>query len=126
MKSVLSLSLLAVIVCCGCAASAPQSTFTASSVSEIKSGMTKAQVTGLLGEPRSRSIDNGHNEVWQYRKNAQEGKGMKTYENIASMGLLAGHDAEYQDILTVTFKNDVVTGSAYEENVQSPTPLMRR
>ena len=47
-----------------------------------------------------------------YRKNGQQGKGVKTYSNIMSFGLTSGVDAEYQDILTVTFKSNLVSKSA--------------
>lgn len=102
-----------------CATTTPQSKFTATSVEQIKTGMPKSEVVGILGEPRSRLTDNNSNDVWQYRKNGQQGKAVKTYSNIMSFGLTSGLDAEYQDILTVTFKSNLVSKTTYQENVRS-------
>ncbi len=107
----------------GCASTHTQSKFTADTVQQIKSGMTKSQVTDLVGQPRSRSTDSDGMEAWQYRKDGQQGKGLKTYVNIASMGLASGQDAEFQDILTVIFKSDVVLKVTYQENVRSANPF---
>ena len=85
--------------------------------------MAKNDVTAILGEPRSRAVDNDGNEIWQYRKNAQEGKGLKLFADITSFGITSGTDAEYQDILCVTFKNNVVLKATYEENVHNLTSL---
>jgi hypothetical protein len=100
----------------GCA-SAPQSKFTADTMTTVKTGMTKAEGTGLFREPRSRSAESDGSETWQYRKNAQEGKGLKTYMDVASLRLTANHGAEYQDILTVVFKDGGVLKTTYQENV---------
>jgi len=85
--------------------------------------MTKDEVTTILGEPRSRMADNDGGEIWQYRKNALEGKAVKIMANITSFGLDTAVDAEYQDILTVTFQTNVVLKATYEENVHNLTPL---
>ena len=104
----------------GCATNqTKQSTFTADTVNTIKVGMTKSDVTKLIGEPRSRSVDNDGSEIWQYRKNAQEGKGVKLFADVTSLGLTRGVDAEYQDILSVSFKNDLVLKANYQENVHN-------
>lgn len=115
MKSILSILTLTVLF--GCATTNTQSNFSADTVNQIKVGMTKGDVTSFLGEPRSRSVESDGTETWQYRKNGQQGKGLKTYSDIASFGLTSGQDAEYQDILTVFFKDGVVAKSSYQENV---------
>ncbi len=104
----------------GCSTTAThESKFTADTVTQIKTGMTKNEVVGLIGEPRSRSVNNDGGEIWQYRKNGQEGKAMKTFANITSFGLTSGVDAEYQDILSVMFKDAVVSKVTYQENVHN-------
>lgn len=112
------------ILLSGCATPV-QSKFSADTVGEIKRGMTKSQVTATLGEPRSRRVNSEGSEVWQYRKNAQEGKDIKTYLNIVSLGVLSGTDAEFQDILSISFKGNVVSKVTYEENVRQSNPLER-
>jgi outer membrane protein assembly factor BamE (lipoprotein component of BamABCDE complex) len=111
------------VVIAGCTSTANDSKITADTITQIKTGMTKDQVTAIVGEPRSRSVNNDGDEVWQYRKNAAEGKGMKTFADITSFGLTAGMDSEYQDILTVMFKTNVVSKATYEENVHTPNAL---
>jgi len=120
-RVIISVLMLAVGIS-GCATTA-QSKFSADTVGQIKRGMAKSQVTATLGEPRSRRVDSEDREVWQYRKDAQEGKGMKTYVNIASFGLLSGEDADFQDILSVFFKGNVVSKVTYEENVRRSNPF---
>ena len=125
MKKIYSFAIaigLAVLVA-GCASTANDSKITADTITQIKAGMTKSEVTTIVGEPRSRSVDNDGDEVWQYRKNAQEGKGMKTFADITSFGLTSGMDSEYQDILTVMFKTNIVSKATYEENVHTPNAL---
>ena|ERR1700722_9240607 len=121
MKSILCSSIVIALVACivGCASTTHESTFTADTINQIKTGMAKSDVTAILGEPRSRSVDNDGDEVWQYRKDAQEGKAVKTFANITSFGLYSGIDSEYQDILTVTFKTNVVSKTTYQENVDA-------
>ena len=85
--------------------------------------MTKDQVTAVVGDPRSRSVDNDGNETWQYRKNAKEGQATKTFANIMSFGIASDEDAEYQDILTVMFQTNVVSKVTYQENVHNLNPL---
>ena len=127
MKTLYSLSLLFCLVSIlltGCASTTPtEPTFSAATVTEIKSGMNKGEVTAIVGEPRSRLVDNDGGEVWQYRKDAKEGKGVKMYENILSFGATAGMDAEYVDILTVTFKTNIVSKVTYQENVHGANML---
>jgi outer membrane protein assembly factor BamE (lipoprotein component of BamABCDE complex) len=81
--------------------------------------MSKSEVTAIVGEPRSKLTDTDGNQVWEYRKNGTQGKGMKTLANVTSFGLTADTDAEYQDILTVTFKSGVVSKATYQENVHA-------
>ena len=109
----------------GCATS-NQSHFTSDTVSQIKAGMSKADVTGMLGEPRSRLVDNAGDETWQYRKDAPQGNTAKTFSDIMSFGITTGMDAEYQDILTVTFKTNVVSHVTYQENVDELNSLQKR
>jgi outer membrane protein assembly factor BamE (lipoprotein component of BamABCDE complex) len=125
MKSILYASFVIVLAACiaGCASTVNDSKFTADTITQIKTGMTKSDVTAIVGEPRSRSVDNAGDEVWQYRKNAQEGKAVKTFADITSFGLTSGIDAEYQDILTVMFKTNVVSKATYEENVHTSNVL---
>jgi outer membrane protein assembly factor BamE (lipoprotein component of BamABCDE complex) len=124
MKSITSLLItILVLGLTGCASTSQQSKFTATTVEQIKAGMTKDEVTTILGEPRSRMADNDGGEIWQYRKNALEGKAVKIMANITSFGLDTAVDAEYQDILTVTFQTNVVLKATYEENVHNLTPL---
>lgn len=56
--------------------------------------------------------------MWQYRKNGHLGKGVKANSDIMSFGLTRGVDAEYQDILTITFQSNVVSKVTYQENVR--------
>jgi len=123
MKKILCTSLIIVLAACfaGCATSngSRQSVFTADTVSQINTGMAKDDVVKIVGEPRSRSVDSDGNEVWQYRKDAKEGQAAKTFADITSFGITSGTDAEYQDILTVTFKTNVVAKATYEENVHN-------
>ncbi len=86
MKLLVLTCIVVVIGLAGCSTT-PQTKFTADTISKIKSGMTKADVTSIAGEPRMRSVDNDGNELWQYRKDAQEGKGFRTMMNIASYGM---------------------------------------
>jgi outer membrane protein assembly factor BamE (lipoprotein component of BamABCDE complex) len=125
MKSILYPSLVIVFLTfvTGCASTTNESTFTADTIGQIKVGMTKSEVTAIVGEPRSHSLDNDGDETWQYRKNAQQGKAAKSFANIMSFGLNSGIDSEYQDILTVMFKTNVVSKVTYQENVQSPNPF---
>lgn len=117
MKNILQFaSLIVCILCFGCASNPPQSKFGAETVSQVKQGMSKTEITTMLGEPRSRTVESDGTESWQYRKNAQEGKGLKTYMDIASFGLTSGHDAEYMDVLNVYFKDGVVLKTSYQEN----------
>ena len=129
MKNVASTTIaLALAALCsifsGCATN--QSKFTASTVEEIKSGMTKGEVVKKVGEPRSRLTDTEGNQVWEYRKNGSEGKGAKTFSDIYSFGFTANKDAEFQDILTVVFKDDVVLKATYQENVQMLNRLLKQ
>jgi outer membrane protein assembly factor BamE (lipoprotein component of BamABCDE complex) len=125
MKSILYPSLVIVLLAfaAGCASTTNQSKFTADTIGQIKVGMTKDQVTAVVGDPRSRSVDNDGNETWQYRKNAKEGQATKTFANIMSFGIASDEDAEYQDILTVLFKTNVVSKVTYQENVHNLNPL---
>jgi outer membrane protein assembly factor BamE (lipoprotein component of BamABCDE complex) len=115
--------LAASLVAVGCTTDHVQSQFNADSVKAIKTGMAKSDVIAMLGEPRSRVVDNDGGEVWQYRKNAQEGKGVKLFADITSFGITSGTDAEYQDILSVTFKKEIVVKTTYEENVHNLSGL---
>ena len=124
MKSILYSSIIILIACIvGCAAPTNESKFTADTITQIKTGMAKSDVIAIVGEPRSRSVDNDGNEAWQYRKNGSEGKAVKTFADITSFGLTANTDAEYQDILTVMFKTNIVSKVTYQENVHTPNPL---
>jgi outer membrane protein assembly factor BamE (lipoprotein component of BamABCDE complex) len=125
MKSILCscLAVIALAFVTGCAGTINESKFTADTIGQIKTGMTKDEVTAIVGEPRSRSVDDDGDETWQYRKNAQQGQAAKSFANIMSFGLNSGIDSEYQDILTVMFKTNVVSKVTYQENVQSPNPF---
>jgi outer membrane protein assembly factor BamE (lipoprotein component of BamABCDE complex) len=125
MKTIRRFALLVLVTCVtGCASSqSQQSKFTPDTVTSIKTGMTKDDVMKLLGEPRSHSIDNDGNEIWQYRKNAQQGKAVKAWGNIASFGLTSDTDAQYIDILSVSFKDGAVVKATYEENVHNLSGL---
>ena len=128
MKSILYSSLVIVLLAfvTGCAGTINESKFTADTIGQIKTGMTKDEVTAIVGEPRSRSVDNDGDETWQYRKNGSEGKAVKTFADITSFGLYANTDAEYQDILTVIFKTNVVSKVTYQENVHNLNGLERQ
>jgi outer membrane protein assembly factor BamE (lipoprotein component of BamABCDE complex) len=125
MKSILYSSFVIVLLTfvTGCASTSTQSKFTDDTIGQIKVGMTKDQVTAVVGDPRSRSVDNDGNETWQYRKNAQQGQATKTFSDIMSFGITSDLDAEYQDILTVMFKTNVVSKVTYQENVDSLNSL---
>lgn len=125
MKSILYSSLVIVLLAfvIGCAGTINESKFTADTIGQIKTGMTKDEVTAIVGEPRSRSTDNDGDETWQYRKNAKQGQAVKSFANIMSFGLNSGIDSEYQDILTVMFKTNLVSKATYQENVQSSIPV---
>ena len=118
MKFLVLTCIVVIIGVAGCA-SAPKKQFTADSMSQIKAGMTKAEVTNIVGEPRMRSVDNDGNELWQYRKNGQEGKGSKTFMNVVSYGMTAGWASRFQDILSVTFTNSIVAKVTYQENADT-------
>jgi outer membrane protein assembly factor BamE (lipoprotein component of BamABCDE complex) len=128
MKSILYASIIIVLVACvaGCASTANESKFTADTITQIKTGMTKSDVTVIVGEPRSRSVDNDGDEIWQYRKNGSEGKAVKAFADITSFGLTSNTDAEYQDILTVMFKTNAVSKVTYQENVHNLNALERQ
>jgi outer membrane protein assembly factor BamE (lipoprotein component of BamABCDE complex) len=116
-----SLAIIAVLIFAlslGCT-STSQSNITPQTITSVKAGMTKAEVTSLIGEPRSRAIESDGTETWQYRKNAKQGRGQKTYSDIVSFGLTSGVDAGYQDIFTVTFNDGIVLKSMYQENVNT-------
>lgn len=125
MKSILYSSIVIIFVAfiVGCAGPTNESKFTADTITQIKTGMTKSEVTAIVGEPRSRLVDNDGDETWQYRKNGSEGKAVKTFADITSFGLTSNTDAEYQDILTVMFKTNVVSKVTYQENVHNLNPL---
>jgi outer membrane protein assembly factor BamE (lipoprotein component of BamABCDE complex) len=121
---ILSIALLAFItVMAGCASTSHDSKFTADTIKQIKPGLTKTDVTGILGEPRSRLVDDAGDEVWQFRKTAEQYQSNKNFINAMSFGLNSRFDAEYQDVLTVTFKINIVSKVTYAENVQSPNPF---
>lgn len=115
-KIIALVSIVFTVGLAGCATT-PQPKFNADTVNQIKAGMTKTEVTNMLGEPRSRSVDNDGNETWQYRKAAKQGKGMQTFMNIGSFGMASAFDPIYQDILNVTFTNNIVAKVTYQENV---------
>jgi outer membrane protein assembly factor BamE (lipoprotein component of BamABCDE complex) len=112
------------ILLSGCATQ--QSKFSADTVGQIKTGMTKSQVTATLGEPRSHRMSYDGKEVWQYRKDAQEGKGRKTFIDVVSLGQTSRLDAEFQDILSVFFDGNAVSKVAYEENVRHSNALVKQ
>jgi hypothetical protein len=49
-------------------------------------------------------------------KTDRKEKGLQTYMTVASLGVLAGHDEEYMDVLTVYFKDGIVLKNTYQEN----------
>ena len=118
MKFLLLSCIVVVIGVAGCA-TAPQTKFTADTINQIKAGMTKTDVTSIAGEPSMRSQDNASNELWQYRKEAQEGKGFRKVIDISSFGMASGMASRYQDILSVTFTNSIVAKATYQENADT-------
>lgn len=110
--------------CTSTSASKETNKFTADTVQSVRAGLTKDEVAKLLGEPRSRSLDNDGNEAWQYRQNAKTGKGVKRFSDIMSFGMTSDLDWQYQDLLTVTFKDGVVTKATYEENVNTASQVL--
>lgn len=52
------------------------------------------------------------------RRNGRQGKGVKAYSDIMFFGLTRGVDADYQDILTITFQSNLVSKVTYQENVR--------
>jgi len=110
--------------CTSTSSSKATNKFKADTVQSVRAGLTKDEVVKLLGEPRGRSLDNDGNEVWQYRQNGKSGQGVKRFSDIMSFGMTASTDAQYQDILTVNFKDGVVTKATYEENVNTASQVL--
>jgi len=92
--------------------------WTDSTVTQIETGMSKASVLSLFGNPTSQSItDKG--EVLIFKRASDESGAVGKYITVMTLGVRSGENAIAVDALRVELKNDVVTGYEYTENVDN-------
>lgn len=89
-------------------------------VSSINKNKVKseAKVVELLGKPVQKYNSNGQ-QVWEYRKPADDKVGLNTFVAIGSFGFLSGVDSAYVDLIRFYFIDGKVVDVRYEENVAS-------
>lgn len=87
------------------------------SESSIFKGLTTKQVVQKLGKPQQKATDSKGNQIWEYKKPADQHKGLNTFVRISSFGLYSEEDAPYVDKLILTFAKGMVTKQEYMENV---------
>ena len=88
------------------------------SVTAIREGMTKAEVTTLIGQPDSTSVDSNGNQTWNYRRATDDKSFMDRYVQVGTLGMIDGMNS---DFLSITFIGDRVASYRFEQNVANPS-----
>jgi len=83
------------------------------SVTAIREGMTKSEVTTLIGPPDSTSVDMNGQQTWNYRRATDDKTFMDRYVQIGSLGMV---DGMRSDFLTIVFNGDRVASYRFEQN----------
>jgi len=111
------LSLCAVFILSACATTTGID-WTDTTVTEVQTGMSKAAILSLFGDPTSQSItDKG--EVLIFKRASDEAGAVGKYITVMTLGVRSGENAISVDALRVELKNDIVTAYEYTENVDN-------
>lgn len=88
-------------------------------VKQVQKGMTKAQVTAMLGEPSSMTTHEGDKEVWIFRRASDESGAEGKYVSFMTLGMKSGENAIKVDALSIMFTGENIETFKYEQNVDN-------
>jgi len=111
------LSLCAALILSACATTTGID-WTDTTVTQLETGMSKATILSMFGDPTSQSItDKG--EVLIFKRASDESGAVGKYITVMTLGVRSGENAISVDALRIEFQNDVVTAYEYTENVDN-------
>lgn len=82
-------------------------------------GMSTKDVTKKLGKPQQKKTTSKGNQIWEYKKSADQHSALNGFIRVSSLGLYGEEDAIYVDVLKLTFAGGVVISQEYSENVMN-------
>jgi len=116
-KSIIGVVLTVLLLSGGVAGCATTARWDDTSVIAVREGMTKSEVSTLLGQPESTSMDQDGKVTWTYRRPSDNKTFIDRYVTVASLGMTQGLTS---DVLTIHFgSNDRVSSFRFSENVDA-------